>query len=186
MWSAVRHTLDGCPYSARKVLSAKVLNEPRSPLSCTPPATSEAGRRLRVFQLVIYRRVVYILVEFARQPPRRALRVSPAGSPSERRGPQCRRTNTLARRRGPRGAGRDASLLRRGSRRREGLDPRPAPQSEAGGGAVARTRSSRLRSHPLEEAGSVGGVAGSLGLRGAKTWRPRRGRGSLKNDGVAL
>ena len=32
-------------------------------------------------------------------------------------------------------------------------------------------------------ASGVGRVAGSLGLRGAKTWRPRRGRGSLKNRG---
>ena len=32
----------------------------------------------------------------------------------------------------------------------------------------------------------VGRVAGSLGLQGAETWRRQRGRGSLKNDGVAL
>ena len=61
-----------------------------------------------------------------------------------------------------------APVDRRRSTAKVVLEVRPAQVTGAG------LESSRAATH------RVGRVAGSLGSRGAKTWRPRRGRGSLK------
>ena len=53
--------------------------------------------------------------------------------------------------------------------------PTPAASATAGARSVRAPGAG-----PPADAARVGRVAGSLGSRGAKTWRPGRGRGSLK------